>query len=72
MVIEDAAPPAPLDPSFPGRVDLIGEEVDAASQIQSNLLPDVVVDDLTNDRRGNFRNLIPQDKPVLLWMYAPH
>ncbi|MFK8025157.1 MAG: hypothetical protein AB8G26_14450 [Ilumatobacter sp.] len=53
-------------------VDLVGADVQAASQIETNLLPDVVIDDLSNDRKVNFRNLVPQDKPILLWMYAPH
>ena len=43
-----------------------------AAEIDTNLLPSVVVDDLNNGRKVNFRNLVPQDKPVLLWMYAPH
>ena len=55
-----------------GFVDLVGPDVVAAAEIDTNLLPSVVVDDLTNDRKVNFRNLVPQDKPVLLWMYAPH
>lgn len=55
-----------------GYVDLVGPDVVAAAEIETNLLPSVVVDDLTNDRKVNFRNLVPQDKPVLLWMYAPH
>jgi hypothetical protein len=32
----------------------------------------VVVDDLGNGREVNFENLVPQEKPILLWMYAPH
>jgi hypothetical protein len=55
-----------------GYVDLVGPDVIAASEIDTNLLPSVVVDDLTNDRKVNFRNLVPQEKPVLLWMWAPH
>lgn len=55
-----------------GLLDLGGPEVEASSDTEVNLLPDVVVDDLTNDRKVNFRNLVPQDKPILLWMYAPH
>ena len=43
-----------------------------AAEIDTNILPSVVVDDLNNGRKVNFRNLVPQDKPVLLWMYAPH
>lgn len=53
-------------------LDLVGEEVQAASDFEGNQLPDVVVDDLNTGRKVNFRNLVPQDKPVLLWMWAPH
>ena len=55
-----------------GYVDLVGPDVIPAAEIDTNVLPSVVVDDLNNDRKVNFRNLVPQDKPVLLWMYAPH
>jgi len=55
-----------------GYVDLVGPDVVATAEIETNLLPSVVVDDLTNSRKVNFRNLVPQEKPVLLWMYAPH
>ncbi len=55
-----------------GYVDLVGPDVIPAAEIDTNILPNVVVDDLNNDRKVNFRNLVPQDKPVLLWMYAPH
>ena len=55
-----------------GYVDLVGPDVVPAAEIDTNVLPSVVVDDLNNDRKVNFRNLVPQDKPVLLWMYAPH
>ena len=64
----DAAPTA----VGAGYVDLVGPDVIAAAEIDTNILPSVVVDDLNNDRKVNFRNLVPQDKPVLLWMYAPH
>ena len=55
-----------------GYVDLVGPDVIPAAEIETNILPNVVVDDLNNGRKVNFRNLVPQDKPVLLWMYAPH
>lgn len=56
----------------PGFVDLVGPDVVPAAEMESNPLPDVVIDDVTNGRKVNFRNVVPQDKPVLLWMYAPH
>lgn len=68
----DAATEAAPAQASDGRVDLVGADVLDSSEIPTNLLPDVVLDDLTNDRKVNFRNLVPQDKPILLWMYAPH
>jgi len=64
----DAAPAA----AGAGYVDLVGPDVVPAAEIETNILPSVVVDDLGNDRKVNFRNLVPQEKPVLLWMWAPH
>ncbi|MEM9039304.1 MAG: hypothetical protein AAGD33_05350 [Actinomycetota bacterium] len=55
-----------------GRIDLIGPDVDAAADVESNLLPSVVVDDLQTGAKVNFRNVAPQNLPILLWMYAPH
>ena len=74
---EDGDEPSDDTPAAPtatgaGFVDLVGPDVVPAAEIDTNLLPSVVVDDLTNDRKVNFRNLVPQDKPVLLWMYAPY
>lgn len=59
-------------PSAPTAVDLVGVDVLAASDFEGNLLPDVVVDDINTGRKVNFKNLVPQEKPILLWMYAPH
>jgi|GEM_PF-7104264 len=62
----------PVAASGAGLVDLIGPDVVADAEVSTNLLPDVVIDDLNNGRKVNFRNLVPQEKPILLWMYAPH
>ena len=43
-----------------------------AAEIDTNRLPSVVVDDLTNGRKVNFRNLVPQEKPILLWAMNGH
>ena len=53
-------------------VDLGGVEVDPASEIETNLFPDLVVDDIGRGKKVNIRNIVPSDKPVLLWMWAPH
>ncbi len=59
-------------PSGSAAVDLVGADVLSASDIESNLLPSVIVDDINTGRKVNFRNLVPQEKPILLWMWAPH
>ncbi len=57
-----AETPAPADEA----------EVAAESDAATNQLPDVVVDDLIAGNQVNVRNLAPNDRPILLWMYAPH
>lgn len=68
---EQPANAAPTTAST-GHVDLVGPDVVPEAEIDTNLLPSVVVDDVTSGRKVNFRNLVPQEKPILLWMYAPH
>ncbi|WP_148288746.1 hypothetical protein [Ilumatobacter nonamiensis] len=58
--------------SGPGHVDLVGPDVVGSAEIATNQLPSVVLDDVSTGQKVNFRNLVPQDKPILLWMYAPH
>jgi len=53
-------------------VDLVGTDVLPESEFDANLLPNVIVDDINTGRKVNFRNLVPQEKPILLWMFAPH
>ncbi len=63
--------PAAESADFLGR-DLGGESVAAASEIPSNQFPDLVVDNVSTGGKVNIRNIIPGDRPILLWMYAPH
>mgnify|MGYP003908828551 CR=1 FL=1 len=46
--------------------------VDPAADLETNLLPDLVVDNLNDDNKVNLRNYGVGDKPILLWMWAPH
>jgi len=46
--------------------------VAAESDIETNILPDVVLDNVTLSNKVNLRNVIPSDRVVLLWMWAPH
>lgn len=59
-------------PTGPATVDLVSADVLPESDFEANLLPSVVVDDINTGRKVNFRNLVPQEKPILLWMWAPH
>ena len=68
---DDAGDAAPA-PSGSAAVDLVGADVLPASDTAANLLPSVIVDDINTGRKVNFRNLVPQEKPILLWMWAPH
>jgi len=43
-----------------------------ASDTESNVLPDVVVNNVTLGNQVNLRNMVPSEKPVLVWMWAPH
>ncbi len=47
-------------------------EVDPASDIATNVLPDVVVDHVQAGNKVNLRNVVPADTAVLVWMWSPH
>lgn len=61
---------APAEPVVGGR--LLATEVQPASAIDSNPFPDLVVDDIGKDAKVNIANILPSDRPVLLWAWAPH
>lgn len=42
------------------------------SDVESNPLPSVEVDDVGQGRRVNARNIFPAERPVMLWMWAPY
>jgi ABC-type glycerol-3-phosphate transport system substrate-binding protein len=46
--------------------------VEPSADLASNLLPDLVVDNLNDDNKVNLRNYGVGDKPILIWMWAPH
>jgi ABC-type glycerol-3-phosphate transport system substrate-binding protein len=48
-----------------GRTDLRPESANGP-------LAQVIVDDLQGGGKVQFANLLPSDKPVLLWLWAPH
>jgi hypothetical protein len=62
-----SAPEDATDGAAPvAGVDLGTEEVDPASDVATNPLPDLVVDDVRRDAKVNLRNLLPAERPVLL------
>jgi len=61
---------APAAPVVGGR--LFASEVQPAAQFDSNPFPDLVVDDIGKDVKVNVANILPSDRPVLLWAWAPH
>jgi hypothetical protein len=46
--------------------------VEPGADLATNLLPDLVVDNLNDDNKVNLRNFGVGDKPILIWMWAPH
>ncbi len=60
----------PVGSTLPPPPDAI--ELDPAADTAANQLPDVVVDDVGAGNKVNLRNAAPADRPILLWMYAPH
>ena len=42
------------------------------ADIATNLLPDLIVDNLNDDNKVNLKNIVPSDRPIVLWMWAPH
>ena len=63
----ETAPSAPE----PGGRDL-GSELRPESATASNPLPDLLVDDVRRGAQVNVANLLPSERPVLLWAWAPH
>jgi hypothetical protein len=66
----EASTPAEEAAPIGGRA--LAAELDPAAAFDGNPLPDLVVDDLGRSTQANFANLLPSDRPVLLWAWAPH
>ena len=66
---EDSAADASAEPR---AVVADAVSIDPATDVATNLLPDLVVDNLEDDNKVNLRNFGAGDKPILLWMWAPH
>jgi len=63
-------------PTEPEPVPLGGRSfatsVEPAAQFEGNPFPDLVVDDVGRGGEANIANILPSDRPVLLWTWAPH
>lgn len=71
------APPAteapvevPAEPVLGGRS--LAADVQPQAQFESNPFPDLVVNDVGKGTQVNVANILPSDRPVLLWAWAPH
>ena len=70
--------PATTDPAAPvipeavigGRA--LSSELAAQSDFSENVLPNIQVDDVRRGTKVSLRNVFPAERPVLLWMWAPH
>ena len=64
-------PPAEPEPApVGGRALATSVELDA--QFDDNPFPDLVVDDIGRASEANIANILPSERPVLLWTWAPH
>ena len=68
--------PAPTEPAAAPEAVVGGRalaaELAATSDVDGNPLPDLVVDDIARGTPVNLRNVFPAERPVLMWMWAPH
>lgn len=62
-------PPAEAAP-LGGRA--FSTTIESDAQFDGNPFPDLVVDDVGRDGEANIANILPSDRPVLLWTWAPH
>ena len=62
--------PAPVEAVLGGRA--FASELAAESDFAENMLPDLQVDDIRSGQKVNIRNVFPAERPVLMWMWAPH
>ena len=66
------SPPPPVVPEaiLGGRA--FATELSPTSDFPENALPDIQVDDIRRQTKVALRNVFPAERPVLLWLWAPH
>ena len=62
--------PAPVEAVIGGRA--FASELSPESDFSENVLPNIQVDDIRRGTKVSLPNVFPADRPVLLWMFAPH
>ncbi len=65
-------PPVAVAPEAVLGGRLLASELAAESDFEDNVLPDIQVDDIRRETKVSLRNVFPADRPVLLWLWAPH
>lgn len=55
-----------------GDTEATAEPVGSVAQASDSVLPAVEVIEVTTEERVNLASLVPNDKPILLWFWAPH
>ncbi len=67
-----AEPPPADPPPAPVGGRALATAIEPDSQFAGNPFPDLVVDDIGRNGEANIANILPSDRPVLLWTWAPH
>lgn len=65
-------PPAPVVPEAMVGGRAFAAKLSPTSDFPENALPDIQVDDIRRQMKVALRNVFPAERPVLLWLWAPH
>jgi len=68
--LSDPPPPVVPEAILGGRA--FATELSPTSDFPENALPDIQVDDIRRQTKVALRNVFPAERPVLLWLWAPH
>ena len=68
--VSDPPPPVVPEAILGGRA--FATELSPTSDFPENALPDIQVDDIRRQTKVALRNVFPAERPVLLWLWAPH
>ncbi len=55
-----------------GSPQATAEAVGPAAPASDSVLPSVEVIEVTTEEKVDVASLVPNDKPILLWFWAPH